>query len=83
VSPLTANQELLLLLMVDEDRWWTAACIRVVWPVEVPKGGLGMSLRGLWSRGLADRVHGPPTAFHLNDGGRKVAAEIRDAEVPG
>jgi len=81
MARLSANQEILLLLMIDEaDRWWTAAAARVRWPTDSAPNcvALGIALRGLWSRGLTHREHGPPSSYRLNHGGKLAAKELKN-----
>jgi len=79
MAELSTNQGILLLLMIDEaERWWTAARAREVWPWPgKPRSiALGMALRGLWTRGLVERTHGPPATYRLTEAGRQTARTL-------
>jgi hypothetical protein len=74
---LTAGQQALLHMMVGGSQWWTTADVRKAWSGSPEHFGVGMALRGLWTRGLAEREHGPPASYRLTAKGRRAARELR------
>ena len=77
---LTANQEGTLRTMASGRRGqvWSGTEAHEAWGGEDrPRAtSVGMAMRNLWRRGLADRDQGPPSQYKLNAAGWRHAERL-------